>query len=944
MNDSPTKEKYAVNLPQTDFPMKANSAVREIGFQKFWDEHKIYEKNLGQRDKSHKFVLHDGPPYLSSAKIHIGTALNKILKDIVTKYKAQQGFYSPYVPGYDSHGLPIETAVLKEVKGGRAALTPVELRRRCRDFALSNLKGQEANFRRLGVWGNWEQPYVTLDPKFEATQIRVFGKMAEAGYLYKGLKSVQWCPNCETALAEAEVEYADHKSESVYVKFPVADDSRDRMPAAVRDVKDLAYVIWTTTPWTLPANLGVALHPEFDYVFLKTADGSVVIIADALRSQVVASLGWEESSVTELARIKGKELELSNARHPFADRNSLVMVGDHVTADTGTGVVHTAPGHGPEDFELGNRYKIGVLSPVDSKGIYTEEAGQWAGMRFDKANMPIVEFLKEIGKLLKHNSYNHSFPHCWRCKKPLIFRATEQWFASVDGFRQKALEAIDQVEWLPASGRNRIFAMVERRSDWCISRQRAWGVPIPVVYCNACTKPVVTPETIENVATAFSAEGSDAWWERDAEFFVGKNFKCPFCNENKGFTKETDIMDVWFDSGVTHAAVLDQRADELGGTPCELYLEGSDQHRGWFQSSLLTSVAVHGRAPYKTVLTHGFVVDENGRKMSKSVGNVVDPDDVIKQYGADVLRLWVASVNYTDDIPVGKGTLVQLSDVYRKLRNTARFLLGNLNDFDVSADAVPYEQLGGLEKYILHRLQELVRDVTQDFDRYEFFKYYQLLQNFCNVDLSSFYLDIAKDQLYTGGTKSLQRRGIQTVLNEALQVLVRLLVPVTPHMAEDIWQAMPAALRGKEESVLLTNFPKVNASYQKQDVSDFWRDLIAVRYVVNKALEQARGSKKIGSSLEAQVNVHLDSADLAKKLSSLGGDLAPFFITSRADVVNVAPTQEADALAFISENGVTVQVLPASGIKCPRCRKFNEHVGQDKRYLDLCPPCAEALG
>jgi len=944
MNDSPTKEKYAVNLPQTDFPMKANSAVREIEFQAFWDERKIYEKNLGQRDKLHKFVLHDGPPYLSSAKIHIGTALNKILKDIVTKYKAQQGFYSPYVPGYDSHGLPIETAVLKEVKGGRAALTPVELRRRCRDFALSNLKGQEANFRRLGVWGNWEQPYVTLDPKFEATQIRVFGKMAEAGYLYKGLKSVQWCPNCETALAEAEVEYADHKSESVYVKFPVADDSRDKMPAAVRNVKDLAFVIWTTTPWTLPANLGVALHPDFEYVFLKTADDSVVIIAEALRSQVSANLGWEESSLTELARVKGKELELTNARHPFADRNSLVMVGEHVTADTGTGAVHTAPGHGPEDFELGARYKVGVLNPVDTRGIFTEEAGQWAGMRFDKSNLLIVDYLMEIGKLLKHTSYSHSYPHCWRCKKPLIFRATEQWFASVDGFRKQALEAIDKVEWLPASGRNRIFAMVERRSDWCISRQRAWGVPIPVVYCNACTKPVVTTETIENVANAFSAEGSDAWWEHDADFFVGENFKCPYCKENKGFVKETDIMDVWFDSGVTHAAVLDQRADELGGTPCELYLEGSDQHRGWFQSSLLTSVAVHGRAPYKTVLTHGFVVDENGRKMSKSVGNVVDPDDVIKQYGADVLRLWVASVNYTDDIPIGKGALAQLSDVYRKLRNTARFLLGNLNDFDPSKDAVPYEQLGGLEKYILHRLQELVRDVTADFDRYEFFKYYQLLQNFCNVDLSSFYLDIAKDQLYTGGTKSLTRRGIQTVLNEALQVLVRLLVPVTPHMAEDIWQAMPEALRGNEESVLLTNFPKANPSYQKQEIADFWRDLIAVRYVVNKALEQARGSKKIGSSLEAQVGVHLDNPDLAKKLSSLGADLAPFFLTSQAEVVNAAPSQTADALAFIAENGVTVQVLQASGTKCPRCRKFNTQIGDDKRYADLCPPCAEALG
>lgn len=943
MNESQTKEKYAVNLPQTDFPMKANSAVREVEFQRLWDEQKIYDKNLAQRNKSHKFVLHDGPPYLSSSKIHIGTALNKILKDIVTKYKAQQGFYSPYVPGYDSHGLPIENAVLKDVKGGRAALTPVELRRRCRDFALGNLKGQEANFRRLGVWGNWEHPYITLDPKFESTQIRVFGKMAEAGYLYKGLKSVQWCPNCETALAEAEVEYADHKSDSIYVKFPVADDSRQKMPAAVRDVKDLAFVIWTTTPWTLPANLGVALHPEFDYVFLRTADGSVVIIAEELRQKVANDVGWEEGTVTEVARVKGRELELANARHPFIERNSLVMIGEHVTAEAGTGAVHTAPGHGPEDFELGARYKIGVLNPVDPRGIYTEDGGKWAGMRFDKANPLIVEHLRETGSLLKHASYSHSYPHCWRCKKPLIFRATEQWFASVDGFRKQALQAIDQVQWLPASGRNRIFAMVENRSDWCISRQRAWGVPIPVFYCKACNKPVVTKDTVEKVATTFGEQGSDSWWEHEAEYFLGKDFKCPHCSENRGFEKETDIMDVWFDSGVTHAAVIDQRADELGGTPCEMYLEGSDQHRGWFQSSLLTSVAVNNRAPYKTVLTHGFVVDENGRKMSKSVGNVVEPDDVIKQYGADVLRLWVASVNYTDDIPIGKNMLAQLAEVYRKLRNTARYLLGNLCDFDPQKDTVAYEQLSALEKYVLHRLQELVHDVIEDFDRYEFFKYYQLLQNFCVVDLSSFYFDIVKDRLYTAGPKSQERRAVQTVLNEVLQVLVRLLVPVTPHLAEDIWQHMPERLRSKEESVLLTNFPRVQNEYHKSELSEFWRDLIAVRYVVNKALEQARASRKIGAPLEAQVRVHVEREDLAKRLNSLGKDLAPFFITSQATVENTAPTASDEALAFVTEGGVTVKVLPAAGAKCPRCWKFSQEIGNDKRFAELCPGCAAAL-
>lgn len=945
MKESQTKEKYSVNLPETAFPMKANSAVREVDTQRFWDEKKIYEKNLAQRDKNNKFVLHDGPPYLSSPRIHIGTALNKILKDIVTKYKAQRGFYSPYVPGYDSHGLPIETAVVKDVKGGRAALTPLELRRRCKEFALSNLKGQEANFRRLGVWGNWEQPYITLDPKFEATQIRVFGTMAEKGYLYKGLKSVQWCPNCETALAEAEVEYADHVSHAIYVRFAVAPESRSKLPASVQNVEDVSFVIWTTTPWTLPANLGVALHPDFDYVFLKLPDNTVIIIAEALREKVLADIEVDAASVTELARMKGKEMDLWHARHPFIDRISLVMLGDHVTADTGTGAVHTAPGHGPEDFELGAKYKVGVLSPVDPRGIFTEDGDKFVGQRFDKANPLIVEYLREIGKLLKHSTYSHSYPHCWRCKKPLIYRATEQWFASVDGFRKQALEAIDKVQWLPASGRNRIFTMVENRSDWCISRQRAWGVPIPVFYCTHCTKPVITPQTIEKVADTFGKEGSDAWWEHDAEYFLGKGFTCPHCKQGKEFTKETDIMDVWFDSGVTHAAVIDQRKDELGGTPCEMYLEGSDQHRGWFQSSLLTSVAIHNRAPYKTVLTHGFVVDESGRKMSKSVGNVVDPDDVIKQYGADVLRLWVASVNYTDDIPIGKNLLAQLADVYRKLRNTARFLLGNLYDFTPKTDRVPFEQLGPVDKFILHRLQEVVKEVTEDFDRYEFFKYYQVLQNFCGVDLSALYFDIVKDTLYTAGKNSTRRRAVQTVLYEILQVLVRLLVPVAPHLAEDIWQHAPQVLRGEEESVLLTNWPQPHKELQNEKHAELFEDLLKVRYVVNKALEQARAARKIGAPLEAQVKLKVDNDELAKKVETMKSELAMFFITSQATVVGAKdslPTGD-DVLSQAEENGISVVALPASGSKCARCWKYTNDVGGNAGYAELCVACAEAL-
>lgn len=932
-------EKYSVNLPQTSFPMKANSAVREVEIQKMWEDNKVYEQNLEKRKANDKFVLHDGPPYLSANKIHIGTALNKVLKDIVTKYKALRGYYSPYVPGYDSHGLPIENAVLKDVKGGRNSMTPVELRRRCRDFALGNLKGQEDNFKRLGVWGNWDNPYITLDSKFEAAQIRVFAKMAAAGYLYKGLKPITWCPNCETALAEAEVEYSDHTSESVYVKFPVKEASRSKLPEAVQGLSDVSFVIWTTTPWTLPANLGVAVHPEFTYNFVKTEEFGVIVVAEALRESVLNACGLTGEV---LASAQGSTLEFVECAHPFVDRTSLVMVGTHVTADTGTGCVHTAPGHGPDDFLLGNKYKIGVLSPVDGRGLFTEEAGQFAGLRYDKGNQPIIDHLRSLGKLLAHSKVTHSYPHCWRCKKPLIFRATEQWFCSVDGFRKQALEAIDTVEWLPPSGKNRIFAMVERRADWCISRQRAWGVPIPVFYSRKTGRPMLREDVINKVADVFAVEGSDSWWERDAAHFLGADFKDEEgCAE---FDKETDIMDVWFDSGVTHAAVIDARSDELRGTPCELYLEGSDQHRGWFQSSLLTSVAVHNRAPYKTVLTHGFVVDESGRKMSKSVGNVVDPDEVIKQYGADVLRLWVASVNYTDDVPIGKSMLAQLAEVYRKLRNTARYMLGNLHDFTPD-NAVSYDQLTGLDKFILHRLQDLVVKVQEDFDRYEFFKYYQLLQNFCVVDLSSFYFDIVKDRLYTSAKDATSRRAVQTTLNELLQVLVRLLVPVTPHLAEDIWQNMPQSLKGAETSVLLTDYPAVRTDYLNDELDNFWKDLMTVRVVVNKALEQARGARKIGSSLEAQVLIKIDDEKLSDKLSSLDRELTGFFITSQASVLKGDQCFDANNgyLSEAVESGISVAVLPAAGTKCARCWKYSQEVGANSSHPDLCHACKDAV-
>ncbi len=945
------KPDYKVNLPKTAFPMKANSAVREVEIQKGWDENGVYEANLKKRTDAPKYVLHDGPPYLSSSKIHIGTALNKILKDIITKYKALKGFYSPYVPGYDSHGLPIENAVLKDVKGGRAALTPVELRQRCRAFALSNLKGQETNFRRLGVWGNWEKPYITLDQHFEAKQIRVFGKMAAKGYLYKGLKPVSWCPTCETALAEAEVEYADHNSHSIYVKFLVdKEGSKEhyaKLPAAVKD-KEVAFVIWTTTPWTLPSNLGIALNKDFNYQFLQVeGEPSILVIAESLKQAFLAAIGKAESKVEVLAQALGHELELLETKHPFLDRLSRVINGDHVTAEAGTGCVHTAPGHGPDDFIIGKVYNLGVVSPLDGRGIFTKEGGIFEGQRYDKANPLVVEHLKEKQALLGHSTFNHSYQHCWRCKKPLIFRATEQWFASVEGFRKRALECIDTVEWLPNSGRNRIFNMVENRSDWCISRQRAWGVPIPVFYCKGCSEPLMSDQSIERVAAVFDKEGSDSWWEREPSYFLqGLSCKCG----STDFIRETDIMDVWFDSGVTHAAVLDERP-ELGGTPCELYLEGSDQHRGWFQSSLLTSVAVSDRAPYKTVLTHGFVVDESGRKMSKSVGNVVEPDEVIKQYGADVLRLWVASVNYTDDIPIGKNMLVQLADVYRRLRNTARFLLGNLSDFDPAVDKVDKSKLSSLDRFVLHRLNEVVGEVTRDFDRFEFFKYYQLLQNFCGVDLSAFYFDIVKDRLYTSHPKDEARRAVQTVLCEVLHTLVRLLAPVTPHLAEDIWQHLSEPIKqsfGNQSSVLLTDYPVVDASLEDKEAAAYWSDLMAVRLTVNKALEQARAARAIGSSLEATVVMSFEDKEKAAKIKKVEKDLATVFITSGAQVSdNGLPKDGAEVISTVSEDGLTVAAYKASGDKCARCWKYTGDVGSktggDNQFGDLCGFCADVV-
>ena len=929
--------KDTLNLPQTNFKMKANAAVKEIETEKFWEENKIYEKNLAQRNITRKFVLHDGPPYLSSDKIHIGTALNKILKDIVTKYKAQSGFYSPYVPGYDGHGLPIENAVVKSIKGGREAITPLELRQKSREFALKNLKGQETNFKRLGVWGNWENPYITIAPEFEAHQIRIFGEINKKGYIYKGLKPVYWCADCETALAEAEVEYADHKAHSIYVKFRVKDeDTKKAYDTAGLDVnKPLYMLIWTTTPWTLPANLAIAVHPNFEYLFVQK-DGEIYVIAKELLASTVEGVSWEDGSYEVLGSITGDKLEYIKTQHPFLDRESIVILGEHVTTEAGTGAVHTAPGHGLEDYEAGQKYNIGVISPVNSKGFFTEEAGKYAGMRYNKANDEIIKDLQESGSLLGHSELMHSYPHCWRCKKPVIYRATEQWFINVEAFRDKTLKAIDDVKWIPAAGRQRIYNMVESRSDWCISRQRTWGVPIPVFYCDDCGKSVITGETIENVAKIFEKESSDAWCKYSAKELLPNGFKCPYC-AGKNFRKETDIMDVWLDSGITHSAVVEARKDELGELPVELYLEGSDQHRGWFQSSLLTSVAINEKAPYKSVLTHGFVLDGNGRKMSKSLGNVIEPQKIINQYGADILRFWAASVDYTHDVRISGNIVNQLVEVFRKVRNSARFLLGNLYDFDPVKHTVEYDRLNEIDKYALHKLQVLTEKVTQAFEDYEFYKYYQLMQNFAAIDLSSLYFDIIKDRLYTAGKDSLTRRSSQTALYEILNVLTRLLVPVTPHLAEDIWQHVLPGQRNNCESILLSDWPKINDKFKDQELNNKWDKLIALREVVTKAIEPARADKKIGSSLETAVSIKISDESLKELIKSVKDELKNVFITSQAFIIEDGQEPET-LLNSYEEDCYKVYVTGASGKKCPRCWKFTRQ--QEEK---VCSECQAAL-
>ena len=926
--------KDTLNLPQTSLAMRANATVREIEIQKFWDENNIYEKSLENKDKNSKFILHDGPPYLSSEKIHVGTALNKILKDILTKYKSQRGFYAPYVPGYDGHGLPIENKVVKEIKGGRSAVTPYELRQKCREFAQKNLKGQESEFKRLGVWGDWEHPYLTIAPEYEAEQVRVFGDMYKKGYIEKGMKPVYWCASCETALAEAEVEYADHTSTSIYVRFKFDDESTKKINEKILagNSKPVYAIIWTTTPWTIPSNMAISMHPRFEYTFFEYK-GDVYVAAQELLGAFLNDVEWDEKDIKVIGSCTGQDLELLNTKHPLYNRKSPIILGEHVTLDAGTGSVHTAPGHGLEDYEVGCRYGIEVFSPLDGKGVWTEKVQDkdLEGVPYYKGNKIVIEKLQNCGALLKAQDINHSYPHCWRCKNPVIYRATPQWFVKVDKFREQTLEAIKNVKWIPAGGESRISNMVAGRTDWCISRQRAWGVPIPVFYCEDCGEVIVTDETINHVAEIFEKESSDAWVKYTAEELLPAGFKCPKCGKNH-FKKENDIMDVWFDSGISWRAVVEKRSGQLGTTPVEMYLEGSDQHRGWFQSSLLTSVATEGKAPYKTVLTHGFVFGEDGRKMSKSLGNYIRPDDIIKTYGADILRLWAASVDYRNDTKIGDNIIKQLVEIFKKTRNTARFLLGNLFDFDPKADYVEYKDLKELDKFALHKLNNLIEEVTVAFENYEFYKYFQHLQNFAAVDLSSFYLDIVKDRLYTAGKKSLSRRACQTVMYEILQALVRMLVPVMPHQAEDIWMSVPESQKDGLESILLSSWPEAKPEWKNEKLEEEFTQILKAREVVSRAIEPLRADKKVGSSLEVAVYVSVKDNTVLKANED---ELCNIFITSQAYVTDEKPS---DVLNEYKEDDFTVWVTKAEGEKCARCWKYRK-LNSD----GICEECLEAI-
>ncbi len=919
-----------LNLPKTSFPMKANLPEKEPEILRYWDEIDVNKLVLEKNKDNPHYILHDGPPY-ANGDIHLGHALNKILKDIINKYKSMNGFRTPYVPGWDTHGLPIETQAIKKLGINRHEADPVEFRRMCKEYALEQVDIQREGFKRLGVRGDWDHPYLTLDHEFEAKQIEIFGKMAEKGYIYKGLKPVYWCPTCETALAEAEIEYKDDKAESIYVKFMVTED-KGKFEGVADDIHSIYFVVWTTTTWTIPSNLAICLNPDLDYSLVKVKD-EIYVMAKELVNSVCSDLGISDFKIID--NFAGNDLEGMKAKHPLYDRDSLVILGDHVTLDAGTGCVHTAPGHGTDDFIVGKKYGLEAYNPVDEKGFFDESVGRYAGMRYDKAGAEIEKDLVKANALLGKKKIVHSYPHCWRCKNPVIFRATEQWFASIKGFREDALKAIKEVKWIPSWGEDRITNMVMDREDWCISRQRLWGVPIPIFYCKECGEPLIDKDTIAKVAEIFKEKGSDAWFELSEEELLPKGKRCK-CGSEK-FRKETDIMDVWFDSGSSHAAVLETRNDLCW--PADIYLEGSDQHRGWFQSSLLTSVATRGRAPYKSVLTHGFVVDGKGRKMSKSLGNGIDTSEIIKKYGAEILRLWAISADYTSDVRISDKILNQLTEVYRKIRNTIRFILGNLYDFDPNVDMAGYGDLEEIDKWALLRLERLKEKVNEAYEGYQYHLIFHLVHNFCVVDMSNQYLDIIKDRLYTFKADSQARRSAQTAMYIILNDMIKLLAPVLSFTSEEVWSYMPHRKEEKTVSIQLADWPELNAEYIDRDLEDRWDKLMDIRSEVTKALETARNDKIIGHSLDAQVTLY-PSDNVKDTIKYFYDQLATIFIVSK---VTIASMEDARDEVNYASDDLKIEINTAPGEKCNRCWMYSETVGQNPDYPNLCQKCVSNL-
>jgi len=923
--------KQTLNLPATDFPMKADLPQREPRFLEKWATEGLYAKIRELSKGRKKFILHDGPPY-ANGDIHIGHALNKILKDIFVKYKTMKGFDAPFVPGWDCHGLPVEHQLFKELKITKHEIDPVSFRKKASEYAMQFVEKQKSQFKRLGVFGDWDHPYLTLDPDFEAGVVDAFGKLAEKGFIYQSLKPVHWCISCETALAEAELEYDEnHTSPSIYILFPIRNEELSKKGTLINGPDKVSFAVWTTTPWTLVANVAVALNAEFQYCFVKTKNFGVMIVVEELLGGLMKLVSPEAPEDYQvLFKKKGKELEGLTAWHPFVDRMSPVVLADYVSRVDGTGCVHTAPGHGADDYRTGLKYNLPVLMPVNEKGVFKEEAGEFKGIHISKSNERIIEALLQKGNLINAGQVKHSYPKCWRCKTAVITRATKQWFMNVDKFelRKKLLEAIRKVKWIPEAGQNRISGMVELRPDWCLSRQRVWGIPVPVFYCSSCEEAILDPALIRQIRDRFKKEGSDAWFIHSTMDLTEGKFKCPQCGR-KDLKKGDDILDVWFESGASHIPVLLESPGDLLSFPADLYLEGSDQHRGWFQSSLLISCGIFGKAPYQAVFTHGFIVDGEGRKMSKSLGNAISPLDVMKQYGADILRLWVVSSDTSDDIRISADSLARLSEGYRKIRNTFKFLLGNLHGFDFEKDALPPEKLLEVDRWALSKLGAITEEVSAAYENGQLHRIYHAVYNFCVREMSSFYLDVLKDRLYTESKKYVSGRSCRTVVYEILTVLTKLLAPVLSFTCEEVWESL-----GFKSSVHLESWPKASTKRRDLALEERWERFLLMREKVLKALEEKREKKEIGNSLEAEVELTLSKNTDAEFLNSFKEDLSGLFLVSHVDV--------------LSDHAVTgeelrVKVSKARGQKCERCWNYRETVGKDKNYETLCHRCVAVL-